>query len=50
MTTMAGLAVAIPVLVFYYYFAGRVEQSLADMNDAAGEFMEHFARDQETAA
>ena len=39
-TTLAGLMVAIPVLMFYYYFAGKVEQAIADLNDAASQFVE----------
>lgn len=41
-TTLAGLMVAIPVLLFYYYFSGRIEAAVSDLNDAANEFVERF--------
>ena len=44
-TTLAGLMVAIPVLMFYYYFSGKIEQVVADMNDASAEFVEHFVEE-----
>ena len=36
--TFAGLAVAIVVTIFYYFFIGRIEKLVADMNDAVNEF------------
>lgn len=36
--TFAGLAIAIVVTVFYYYFAGRIEQLVVDLNEAVDEF------------
>jgi len=36
--TFAGLAVAIIVTVFYYYFVGRIERLITDLSDAANEF------------
>ena len=36
--TFAGLAVAIIVTVFYYYFVGRIERIITEMNDAVNEF------------
>jgi biopolymer transport protein ExbB len=36
--TFAGLAVAIIVTVFYYYFVGRIERLIGEMNDAVNEF------------
>lgn len=36
--TFAGLAIAIVVTVFYYYFAGRIDRLVSDLNDAANEF------------
>jgi biopolymer transport protein ExbB len=36
--TFAGLAVAIIVTVFYYYFIGRIERLVTDLSDAANEF------------
>jgi len=37
--TAAGLAAAIPALVFYNYFMGRVRQLRAGMEDFALEFI-----------
>jgi biopolymer transport protein ExbB len=36
--TFAGLAVAIVVNIFYYFFIGRIEKLVADMNDAVNDF------------
>jgi biopolymer transport protein ExbB len=36
--TFAGLAVAIVVTIFYYFFIGRIEKLVADMNDVVNEF------------
>lgn len=36
--TFAGLAVAIVVTIFYYFFIGRIEKLVADMNDAVNDF------------
>lgn len=36
--TFAGLAIAIVVTIFYYYFAGRIEQLVVEMNQAVNEF------------
>lgn len=41
-TTFAGLSVAIPVLVFYYYFQGKIERIVSDMNDVSVQFVEHY--------
>jgi biopolymer transport protein ExbB len=49
-TTLAGLMVAIPVLMFYYYFSGKIEQVVVDMNDASAEFVEHFLEETTRAA
>lgn len=35
--TFAGLAIAIVVTIFYYYFAGRIEKLVVDMNDAVND-------------
>lgn len=40
MTTAAGLFVAIPTLVFYHYFEGRVNNIAAQMKDMASELLE----------
>lgn len=39
-TTAAGLFVAIPTLVAYHYFEGRVDNISAQMKDAAAELLE----------
>jgi biopolymer transport protein ExbB len=36
--TFAGLAIAIVVTIFYYYFQGRIEKLVSEMNDAVNEF------------
>jgi biopolymer transport protein ExbB len=41
-TTLAGLMVAIPALIFYYYFLGKIEQIVSRMNDVSIEFFEHY--------
>lgn len=40
--TFAGLAVAILVTVFYYYFVGRIERLISDLNDAMAEMSDTF--------
>lgn len=47
-TTVAGLSVAIPLLVFYYHFQGRIERVVSDLNDVSEEFVEHFMPETET--
>jgi biopolymer transport protein ExbB len=51
-TTAAGLAVAIPSLMFYRYFRGRVNQLLLDMEQEAVKLVEilHGEREQEAGA
>jgi len=39
-TTAAGLTVAIPTIVFYHYFEGRVDNIASLMKDVASEFLE----------
>ena len=41
-TTFAGLVVAIPVLILYYYFQGRIDQTVHQMNDVTMEFVDHY--------
>lgn len=36
--TFAGLAIAIVVTLFYYYFIGRIEKLVSEINDAVNEF------------
>jgi biopolymer transport protein ExbB len=40
--TFGGLAVAILVTIFYYYFVGRAEKLVTDMNEEVGRFGEEF--------
>ena len=39
-TTAAGLSVAIPTIVFYHYFEGKVDNIAGQMKDAASELLE----------
>jgi len=41
-TTFGGLVVAIPALIFYYYFRGKIEQIVSGLNDVSVEFVEHY--------
>jgi len=41
-TTFAGMCVAIPVLIFYYYFRGKIDRLVSEMNDASERFVERF--------
>lgn len=41
-TTFAGLVVAIPVLVLYYYFLGKIDQMAHEINDVATDFVDHY--------
>lgn len=36
--TFAGLAIAIVVTIFYYFFVGRIEKLVSEMNDSVNEF------------
>jgi biopolymer transport protein ExbB len=51
-TTAGGLAVAIPSLMFYRYFRGRVNQLLLEMEQEAVKLVEilHGEREQEAGA
>jgi biopolymer transport protein ExbB len=40
--TFGGLAVAIVVTIFYYFFVGRIERLITDMNDALSNFSDDF--------
>jgi biopolymer transport protein ExbB len=40
--TFAGLAVAIVATFFYYFFIGRVERLIGDLNDTLGAFAEQY--------
>jgi biopolymer transport protein ExbB len=41
-TTFAGLCVAIPLLVFYYFFVGRIERLVSELNDVSEQFIERY--------
>ena len=41
-TTFGGLLVAIPALIFYYYFLGRIDDIVHEMNETSVEFVEHY--------
>ena len=38
--TLCGLAVAIPALILYYYFIGKIEKIVNDMNDVTQDFLD----------
>ncbi|HWE03381.1 MAG TPA: MotA/TolQ/ExbB proton channel family protein [Tepidisphaeraceae bacterium] len=40
--TFGGLAVAILVTIFYYYFVGRIERLISDLNDQLAQFSDDF--------
>ncbi|HET6252056.1 MAG TPA: MotA/TolQ/ExbB proton channel family protein [Tepidisphaeraceae bacterium] len=40
--TFGGLAVAIVVTIFYYYFVGRIERLITDMNDSLSSFSDEY--------
>lgn len=42
--TFGGLAVAVVVTVFYYYFVGRVEKLVTQLNDELSRFEDEFAK------
>jgi len=41
-STFGGLMVAIPALIFYYYFLGRIDDIVHEMNETSVEFVEHY--------
>jgi biopolymer transport protein ExbB len=41
--TLAGLGIAIPVLMFYYFFVGRVDSLVIDLNDMIQNFLNRKA-------
>ncbi len=44
-TTFAGLSIAIPTLIFYYYFQGKIDYIVHEMNETSVEFVEHYTGD-----
>ena len=45
-TTFAGLGIAIPCLIFYYYFQGKIDRIVTEMDDASLYLMEHHFGDE----
>jgi biopolymer transport protein ExbB len=45
--TFAGLAVAIIVTTFYYFFVGRIERLISELNDALTQFSDDFQFDKQ---
>jgi len=41
-STYGGLLVAIPTLIFYYYFLNRIDGIVTEMNDTSRDFLEHY--------
>jgi biopolymer transport protein ExbB len=46
-TTFAGLVVAIPVLMFYYYFQGKIDDVVHEMNDVTMDFLDHYISEED---
>ena len=46
-TTFAGLAVAIPILILYYYFVSKIDVMVHEMNDLTMEFVDHYTGGEE---
>lgn len=44
--TAFGLFVAIPAVMFFNYFTGRVEYFVVDMNDVTSEFVDYILKEQ----
>ena len=45
-TTFAGLTVAIPALIFYYYFLGKIDKLVHEMNEVSMDLVEHCMGDE----
>ncbi len=43
-TTAAGLTVGIPVLIFYNYFAGKVDRFVYEMEESSGKLLETLTK------
>lgn len=48
--TFGGLAVAIVVTIFYYFFVGRIERLISELNDVLANFSEEFGFNAESDA
>lgn len=46
-TTFVGLTIAIPVLMFYYYFRGKIERIISGLNEVSIEFVDHYLAEEE---
>jgi biopolymer transport protein ExbB len=46
--TFGGLAVAILVTIFYYYFVGKIERLISDLNDSLAQFSDDFGFNSES--
>jgi biopolymer transport protein ExbB len=40
--TFGGLLVAIPTLLFYYYFLNKIDGIVTEMNDVSQDFLQHY--------
>jgi len=47
-TTAAGLTVAIPALVLYHYFLGRVDRVIDQLEEASTDLLEHYYGEDES--
>lgn len=41
-TTYAGLCIAVPTLIAYYYFQGKIDRLISEMNDVSMEVVHHY--------
>jgi biopolymer transport protein ExbB len=48
--TFGGLAVAIVVTIFYYFFVGRIERLIGEINDALASFSDDYGFNAESEA
>jgi biopolymer transport protein ExbB len=48
--TFGGLAVAIVVTIFYYFFIGRIERLISELNDTLAEFSDDYGFNAESDA
>lgn len=48
--TFGGLAVAIVVTIFYYFFIGRIERLISELNDQLANFSDEFGFNAESTA
>jgi biopolymer transport protein ExbB len=49
-TTFGGLTVAIPVMIFYYYFLSKIDAIVHEMNELSVQFTEHYTGEPTPAA